>query len=473
MGGNERSKRGWKSHLKNWEFKLAFFIIAYFVFAHVVLENTYTLSEKGLASHLKVIPEEAIDFYDQSPLQNPDRLAYMQYATNYDYLNLAILNFVQLRQANTQVPNLVILYDQILQFYASNRWSKLYEVANFHNITLRSMELIKTNYNDDSPWAASFTKLHIFNQDDFDRIVFFDSDSMFVNATLANEGDEDSSDDLPQRNGNCHIDELFKIPMEFDFALPQAYWLNNVVEGKERLKYRQKVDIPNAQRRRLRMKKLVSELPSKGWQSLPSLIYEQHKFDNVDNFFANHVMVVQPSKKLFSEIIKYVHNPFYWTLTNRRNMRKPTDYDMEVINKYLNSELHKGAINVGILPHRVYGVLTGEFGEEWHERFVVDPQYLPFIKKRSNKGWDPLSVLSSLKLVHFSDSPIPKPWEEEGGEQPYDSKRIFCKDGNMSEYEEKYPHFRPRLTDDCASVAIWAWLRTQFHRSRSNLWFAG
>ena len=41
-----------------------------------------------------------------------------------------------------------------------------------------------------------------------------------------------------------HIDELFKIPQELSFALPQAYWLNNVVEGKSP-RPRKNVEIPN------------------------------------------------------------------------------------------------------------------------------------------------------------------------------------------------------------------------------------
>ncbi|KAI5951541.1 GNT1 [Candida jiufengensis] len=456
----------WKRYSKNWEFKLAIFVILYFIFSHVVLENTNKVKEKGLKNHLKVLPEEVINYYDKSTtLTNTDKLAYMQYATNYDYLNLAILNFVQLRKSNTKIPNLVIIYDEILSFYASNRWNNLYQIANHYNITLKSTSLIKANYIDNTPWAASFTKFHIFNQDEFDRIVYFDSDSMFVNAHI--------NDDNEFENTYVNIDELFKIPKEIEFALPQAYWLNDVVEGKSPLKSK-KIDIPNDRRHGLRMKKVVNDISvTNDWKLLPSLLYEKHKFENVDNFFANHIMVIKPSKDTFNKLMKYVNNPFYWSFTNRKNLRTSTDYDMEILNKYLDNELRNSKINVGILPHRIYGVLTGEFGEEWHERFVVEPQYLPFIQKNSNKGWDPIKFFKKLKLIHFSDNPIPKPWEDENNEQPYNNKRIFCKNGNMTEYDEKYPFFKPKLIDDCDSVKIWNWFRDQFNERRQGLWFAG
>ncbi|KAI3405740.2 GNT1 [Candida oxycetoniae] len=430
-------------------------------------QNAFT-NDSALKRHLKILPEEVVNYYDTFPLENTDRLAYMQYATNYDYLNLAILNFVELRNAKTQIPNLVILFDEILQYYSSNVWNQLYLVANHYNITLRSTPLLKTNYMDDSPWAASFTKLHVFNQDDFERIVFFDSDSMFVNASIKGGA-------IDPVGRNCHIDELFKLPQELTLALPQAYWLNNVVEGKAPpLKYKQKFEIPDERRQRLKMKKLVYDLSTtNNWQMLPSLLYDSHKFSNVDNFFANHIMVVKPSKRLFTKIMKYVYNPWYWRFTNRKNLRKSSDYDMEILNKFLDTELHKGHLNVGILPHRVYGVLTGEFREEWHGRFTAEPQYLPFVKKQSNKGWNPMQILSKIKLVHFSDSPIPKPWEEHEKEYPYNTKKIFCKSWNMTEYNIKYPNYKPRLVEDCESVEIWNWFRTQFEVSRKDLWYAG
>ncbi|EMG50780.1 hypothetical protein G210_0890, partial [Candida maltosa Xu316] len=411
------------------------------------------------------LPEEVIDYYGKKPFpENVDKFAYMQYATNYDYLNLAIINFIHLRNGGTEIPHLVIVYDEILQYYASDKWSDLFQVANHYKITLKSAPLIKANYNDDSNWAASFTKFHIFNQVEYDRIVFFDSDSMFVKIP-------EDIDFENMESEFTNIDELFKLPKEISFALPQAYWLNKVVEG-EKPKPRMKVEIPNKKRYSLRMKKLVSDLEStNNFNALPSVLYENHKLDNPEHFFANHIMVITPSKSTFNKIMKYVYNPWWWSFTNRANLRKDKDYDMEILNKFLDNELRNKNINVGILPHRVYGVLTGEFGEEWHERFVVEPQYLPFINKKSNKGWNPIEFFKKIKMVHFSDNPIPKPWEEETNDAPYNTKKIYCANGDMEKYNKEFPTYKPRLTDDCDSVDIWNWIRKEFYRERKGYWY--
>ncbi|EGW33336.1 alphaN-acetylglucosamine transferase [Spathaspora passalidarum NRRL Y-27907] len=470
----------WKSFKRNWEYKVAFFIGIYFLISHVILETTDHTRERGLNNHLRVLPQEVIEHYDATrEFDNADfnveKFAYVQYATNYDYLNLAILNFIHLRKSGTKIPNLVIIYDQILQFVASDKWSDLYQIANYYKIKVKSARLLVASYSDTSSWAASFTKFHIFNLEEYERIVYFDSDSMFVNVPKSGDIDFNTLN-----NTYSNIDELFKLPREISFALPQAYWLNNVVEGKGQLKAKKKIEIPDKRRHNLRMKKLVNDIkrcgdPSREFELLPQLLYEQHKFDNFDNFFANHVMVITPSKATFKRLMKYVHNPWYWSFTNRANVKKGSDYDMEILNKFIDNELRKNKhdYKFAILPHRVYGVLTGEFREEWHERFVVEPQYLPFIKKKSNKGWEPMEIFRSLKMIHFSDSPIPKPWEDENNYDPYNTKKIFCKDGDMEQYNEQFPsEFKPRLVEDCASVDIWNWFRKEYFKQRQGFWFS-
>ena len=100
-----------------------------------------------------------------------DKYAYMQYATNYDYLNLAIINFIHLRKANTKIPNLVVFMMKsyitmlVINGVSCTKWQ-----TNTNH--LKAAPLIKASYQDDSNWAASFTKFHIFNQVEYDRIVF-------------------------------------------------------------------------------------------------------------------------------------------------------------------------------------------------------------------------------------------------------------------------------------------------------------
>lgn len=69
------------------------------------------------------------------------------------------------------------------------------------------------------------------------------------------------------------------------------------------------------------------------------------------------------------------------------------DYDMEILNRlYGDSAL--------ILPHREYGLLSGEFRSENHRYYLGNEHEI----------WDAEKVISEASLVHFSDWPLPKPW---------------------------------------------------------------
>ncbi|ABN66322.2 alphaN-acetylglucosamine transferase [Scheffersomyces stipitis CBS 6054] len=460
---------------RNWEYKAAVFVLLYYLVSYVVLETSHSIRERGLSQKLRVIPNEVINYYDSTTLldegdRKNDKLAYMQYATSYEHLNLAIINFISIRKSDTKAKDLVVLYSDILAHSDSDTWNKLLIIANNHDITLKAVPLLEAS-GDESTWSSSFTKLHVFNQVEYDRIVYFDSDSMVINVPRS--GDVEISH-IHNNYGN--LDELFKLPKHITYALPQAFWLNKVVEDKKHTKFRGKVEIPEKKRYNLRMKKLVSDisresLPERAFQLLPSLIYEQHFFDNHDDFFANHVMVIKPSRQTFNELMRYVYNPWYWYIFCRSSLRQKHDYDMEIMNKYLNDQLlSRRDVHVGILPHKVYGVLTGEFREPWHRRFVVEPQYLPFTKKKSNDGWNALDVFQNVKLVHFSDSPIPKPWEKNDYSASYNSLRIYCRAGDLVKYFKIDDIHKPRMVDDCDSVDIWNWYRDEFERARAGNW---
>lgn len=69
-------------------------------------------------------------------------------------------------------------------------------------------------------------------------------------------------------------------------------------------------------------------------------------------------------------------------------------YDMEIMNA-----LYGGTCEV--LPHEPYALLTGEFRKTEHSAFF---------KFQSGQVWNPKDVLKQAKMVHFSDSPLSKPW---------------------------------------------------------------
>lgn len=469
------SNRGVISYFKkNWEFKIAFFIVAYYFLTNIVLESAHSHQIRGLSNNLRVVPDQVIKHYDQTvDITNAKKYAYVQYATSYEYLNLAVINFIVLRESGSKIKNLVILYDSKLQQYSNNGetpWTRLSGLSLKHHITLKPVKLLQLRDSASTSWASSFTKFHIFNLVEYDRVVYFDSDSMLVNTLF----DEDGVHTEKPSN----LDELFKIPKEITYVLPQAYWLNNIVEDKGSFqnKYNRKVTIPTQKQYGLRMQKLVNDIKdldfADAFTKLPALIYERHKHDNRDDFFANHVMVLTPSREVFTELLRYIHNPFHWRLFKRSRLRKQTDYDMEILNKYLDDELKsKSGIKVGILPHRTYGVLTGEFKEKWHRRFVAEPEFLPFIDKHSNKDWNSREASKHIKLVHFSDSPIPKPWEFDSNLEYYNRHKIWCSKDDTELYLKTYPtEHKPKITDDCDSVRLWDYYRDQFRLLKEKYW---
>lgn len=427
---------------EKWEFKLAVFVIAYYVIFSVLIP-----SNNELANHLRVLPIEFINEKFQSDV-NFDKVAYVQYATNYEYFNLAILNYVKLRQNKTQVKNLVILINQNLIHQDNEKFNQLLALAKKNNIKLKATKVINSSVT--STWSSSLTKLQIFNQVEFDRIVYFDSDSMFVN--------------------NSTMDELFYLPKEINYAMPQAYWLNNKVEKKKTYKnYSGK--IPSKQEYEKIIDKCVEKPYS--WDNLPTLVNENHKFDNYDDFFATHVMMIEPNRKIFQQLLNYINNPWYWHFISRGKLRKSTDYDMEIINKFFNDLLlQQQDYKIGILPHKNYGVLTGEFKEKHHYRFIIEPQYLPFINKYSPQEWNVSEIKSNIRLIHFSDSPIPKPWEDQNNYDHYNELKIYCaQDLDVEEYNRQFPsQFKPRLTMDCEAVDAWNSFMNEFNQNRQGNW---
>lgn len=70
-----------------------------------------------------------------------------------------------------------------------------------------------------------------------------------------------------------------------------------------------------------------------------------------------------------------------------------TRYDMEILNERYGD-------NALVLPHRQYGLITGEFRTKRHSRFLGN----------EHEEWNADRVLAEAKFVHFSDWPGPKPW---------------------------------------------------------------
>ena len=111
------------------------------------------------------------------------------------------------------------------------------------------------------------------------------------------------------------------------------------------------------------------------------------------------------------------------------------DYDMEILNRFYGD-------SALILPHRDYGLLTGEFRSGDHRSYLGN-EY---------EAWDPDKIIAEASLVHFSDWPLPKPWvlwpyNLIGDIMPKCKRRV----------EEK---------EDCRDKKIWLGLYDDFRKRR-------
>lgn len=138
---------------------------------------------------------------------------------------------------------------------------------------------------------------------------------------------------------------------------------------------------------------------------------------------SSHIILIQPSAVEFSRIV------------NSMEASGEDDYDMEIVNSiYGDSAI--------VLPHRRYGMLTTEFRQDDHTRYLGSDREV----------WDPVAAYNELKLIHFSDWPIPKPWLHTPGEllEKLQPKCITTTAG----------------TSDCASRDIWNSIYSDFRTKR-------
>jgi hypothetical protein len=101
---------------------------------------------------------------------------------------------------------------------------------------------------------------------------------------------------------------------------------------------------------------------------------------------SSHIMVLQPSTAIFAQIQSAIEEA------------KRGTYDMEIINTLFGA-------TCSLLPHQNYALLTGEFRSP-------DPKHEAFLEGGGLAEWDPGQVIDQAQVVHFSDYPLPKPWQE-------------------------------------------------------------
>ncbi|KAM0244661.1 hypothetical protein ACHAP5_006004 [Fusarium lateritium] len=133
------------------------------------------------------------------------KFAYIQYVTDEDYLCNSLMAFETLDRLRSRADRLMMYPGEMLAPDAEESdtvaGQLLIKARDEYNVKLQPIE-IQRREGDDLTWAESFTKLLIFNQTQYDRVLYLDSDGMVLQP----------------------MDELFKLP-PCPVAMPRAYWL--------------------------------------------------------------------------------------------------------------------------------------------------------------------------------------------------------------------------------------------------------
>lgn len=408
---------------------------------------------------IKQIPEETIDTLYNSKLAQLEKntkavdwsqLAYVNYATNADYLCNTLIMFSALKRYGTQAKLMLLVSKDIVDPGSSNDVDRTKTLLS--RISELDQEQVIVKFVDDivkpmdtSQWSQSLTKLLVFNQTDFDRIIYLDNDAML----------------------NDKLDELFFIPDYIKFAAPLTYWFlsdHDLKESYDEVKNYERLPTNLARytdklNERVRKNKMIyNHLPSlppnlflDSKNVAQDIIRSKFSLSSLLDFhiggkaskvkFASNVMVIKPSSETFQSIMLMLPN----------FLKTKNKYDMDLINDQLYNlkRVIYDQFNlfrrlrtlfvpeVLVLPFGRYGLLTGSIKNEEHysiirndilgyKRLDTDGKEIP---KEASK------LIKESKYVHFSDYPMGKPWE-------YSSlKDISCtariKKGKIVESEKK------------------------------------
>ncbi|PKX90240.1 glycosyltransferase family 8 protein [Aspergillus novofumigatus IBT 16806] len=151
------------------------------------------------------------------------------------------------------------------------------------------------------------------------------------------------------------------------------------------------------------------------------------------------LIVIEPSYREFKALMESAQPALHGQVEVDSN--ETQRYDMELLNnRFADSAL--------VLPHRQYGLVTGEFRKKDHRNFFGNDY----------ETWDPDKVLAEAKLVHFSDWPLPKPWVLSNQKllaeilpkcdyKPGTMQERGCRDREV--WKSLYEDFRRRRKDIC------------------------
>ncbi|CDK27345.1 unnamed protein product [Kuraishia capsulata CBS 1993] len=406
------------------------------------------------ASKVKFVPHELISLIygkvqhleESKPSLDWSRFAYVQYATDLDYICNAVINFAKLREEFGTKADLVLMYYKGFSYNPHRLPEKQYkpesrllqEAEAEFGIKLIPVSMISLK-SDSTTWEESFTKLHLFELEQYDRVIFFDSDSTV----------------------NLGMDHLFFLPPSL-VALPVLYtWpISNPVMSPA---------VRTCEQRQNQLQyfyeKVVTGMSEMSDEFSWNVLSNLPVFTPWDDLqFTTALMVVQPNKKMFKKLMKLTKG------------RSKSDYDMEIVNKFLqgawtkeNAYFNEKTDTVEplltVLGHHDLLMLTGELtvhSLRGHSRYMMDPNDLQLSEietpenaywKSKECAWSLVPETKKTKLFHFSDHPVPKPWKPQDSQ---DHENIDCVDRLTSSSDKP----------ECNAIRVWNQLYVDYAKDR-------
>ena len=190
------------------------------------------------------------------------------------------------------------------------------------------------------------------------------------------------------------------------------------------------------------------------------LAWDQTQYDRVIHLDSDMAMYKHLDDLFVLPSARVAMTRAYWTLPEKKGLSsklvliEPSHSEYErLLEAGRNAQRQGGAFDMDglsglyddtalVLPHLRYGLTSREFRSEDHKPFLG----------RSGAMWDPEWVMKEVSLVHFSDSPLPKPW-------------IMWPRNLLAELVPQCKRLEGE-TEDCRDKKVWLGLYDSFRQRR-------